>query len=47
MYVPLRAVCGTWPLSPRGVSDPHMRDPTLDGLVEGRDRPRAKKWKKK
>ena len=29
---------GTSPFSDKGVSDPHMRDPILDGEVEGRDK---------
>ena len=29
---------GTSPFSDKGVSDPHIRDPILDGEVEGRDK---------
>ena len=37
-YLPDTAVWGTSPFSDKGVSEPHIREPILEGEVEGRDK---------
>ena len=43
--LPDTAVWGTSPFSDKGVSEPHIREPILEGEVEGRDRLKPSKRK--